>query len=199
MIKCLRFYDVKEFLTKSESFLLQFEAENNLPLGILMRQSNINNNDISMYQILKADALYGIAIINDYNLILTRLDEMQIYHLQEILIQDNVVFNHVASNIITSEYFAKTWANKTNLVCKLFHETQILKLSKIDNPCININNNTVFRQATNSDSQLVYNLLHQFEIYSNPDKSEEENYTTAVNAANRHIANNDAFLITDII
>ena len=122
MLKCLRFYDVKEFFTKSENFLLQFEAENNLLLGTLIRQSKIDNNNMQMYQIFDTNILCGIAIVNNNNLILTKLDERQIHHLQETLIQDNIIFNSIESNIITGEYFAETWANRDKSIYNLFHK-----------------------------------------------------------------------------
>jgi len=117
-----------EWLSQVEPLLLRAEAENNLLLGLTeqaVRDPERFGQALTLLRIVDGDAVVGAAMVNAYNLILSRLEDAALDRLAAHLADAEVVFPGVLGPDDVPERFVGHWTARTGMQASLRQSMRI--------------------------------------------------------------------------
>ena len=156
----VQFYDdIDEFYYVAYPFLLEHEAENNLPLAILISlKKNIEiygEEKPLLFSLTDAKIVKLIALRTPpHDLIISYTDDLStIEVLTEELIKRSEVLPGMLSFKEAADNFAKQWCEKNSLNCNLFRKERIYKLVKVSEETLG---HRKFSVAPKAHQELVF-------------------------------------------
>lgn len=160
-----RFYDdINEFYKVAYPFLLEHEAENNLPLAILISlKKNIDNSGEEkplLFILTKAKIVKLIAIRTpSRDLLISYTDDLStIDALTDALRKRGEKLPGVLSFQEAADKFAEQWCEKNSLKCDLFRKERIYRLIKVSEETLG---NREFSVASKVHQKLVFQWVRE--------------------------------------
>ncbi len=155
-----RFYDdIDEFYKVAYPFLLEHEAENNLPLAILISLKKTveayGEEKVLLFSLTDANIINLIALRTPpHDLIISYTDNLStIEVLTEELTKRNEKLPGVLSFKEAADKFAEQWCERNSLICNLFRKERIYKLVKVSEETLG---DRKFSVAPKAHQELVF-------------------------------------------
>lgn len=154
-----KFYDnIYEFYDKTYPFLIKYEAENNLPLAILIslkrNKDHYGKEAPLLFSLIDKKKIELIALKTPpHDLIISYTDNLDaISILVDELYERGEKLPGVLSFKAAADMFAKLWCEKNNLKNNLFRKERVYQLNQVSEDCLG---NRIFSMASKTHQALV--------------------------------------------
>ena len=194
-----KFYDnIDELYDIAYPFLLNHEAENNLPLAILIslkkNKDHYGEEEPLLFSLINKKKVELIALRTPpHDLLISYSDNLEAIHiLIDALFKRKEKFPGVLSFKAAADMFAKLWCEKNSLKSKLFRRERVYQLEKVSEDCLG---NRFFSLATKTHQSLVLKWAGEMMKEALINATDDDIQTTKKIYANEFEENKSSFYI----